>query len=89
MGAAAVFALVRKTIRIKFAIRSKMVHAASAFARANSRGAARNHPSLGEFMTRPPNYKQEKKRREEAQKRRNEQEQQRKAARKSNPPAQQ
>jgi hypothetical protein len=37
----------------------------------------------GEFMARPPNYKQDKKRREEAQKRRNEQEQLRKAERKN------
>lgn len=48
-----------------------------------------NRPELleytepGEFMPRPPNYKQEKKRREDAQKRRNEQEQQRKTERKN------
>jgi len=43
-------------------------------------------PNQGEFMARPPNYKQEKKRREDAQKRRNEQEQQRKTERKNPDP---
>ena len=40
-------------------------------------------PFTGDFMAKPPNYKQNKKRREDEQRKRNEEQQQRKAARKS------
>ena len=41
--------------------------------------------TTGEFMAKPPNYKQNKKRREDAQKKSNAEKQQRKASRKGEP----